>query len=125
MSRKRACVDDTGSGYVAQFCGLVVLHPLVDLGLGHTNDILGGIQGIFTAAHIQEVQTGRSLIQGLLITGGIAVEATDVLLDQSSGLGIVFLLANDLFHGGTSFRGSFRNGAIIHPNLIYCKGNGV
>jgi hypothetical protein len=83
---------------------LVVLHPIVDLGLGQTQDILGGIGGGLTTANIQEIQTGRSLEQSLLITGRITEVAAGVLLDQGSGLGIIFLLADDLLHDLTSFR---------------------
>ena len=77
----------------------MVLHPLVDLGLGHTDDILSGVRRVFAATDIQEIQTGRSLIQGLFVTGGITEEASDVLLDQGSGLGVVFLLADNLLQG--------------------------
>ena len=78
---------------------LVVLHPVVDLGLGHTQDILSGVGGVLAAADIQEIQASGGLVQGLLVTSGIAVETANVLLDQSSGLGVVFLLANNLLHG--------------------------
>ena len=78
---------------------LVILHPVVDLGLGHTNDILGGIGGGLTTANIQEIQTGGSLEQDLLVASGIAEVTNGVLLDQGSGLGVVLLLADDLLHG--------------------------
>ena len=81
------------------FRELVVLHPLVDLGLGHTDDVLSGVDGLFATADIQEIQTGGSLVQGLFITSRIAEEAANVLLDQSSGFGVVFLLANNLLQG--------------------------
>ena len=77
---------------------LVVLHPLVDLGLSQTQDVLGGVGRVLATADIQEVQTGRGLVQSLFVTGGVTVETTDKLLDQSGGLGIVFFLANDLLH---------------------------
>ena len=80
--------------------GLVVLHPVVDLGLSQTQNIFSGVGRVFAAADLQEVQASGSLIQGLFIASGIAVEATDVLLDQGSGFGVVLLLADDLLHVG-------------------------
>ena len=77
---------------------LVILHPVVDLGLGQAQDILSGIGRGLTTANIQEIQTGGSLVQSLLITGGIAEVAAGMLLDQGSGLGVIFLLADDLLH---------------------------
>ena len=78
---------------------LVILHPVVDLGLSHTQDILSGIGRSLAAHYMQEVQTSGGLVQVFLITSGITKETTGVLLDQSSGLGIVLLLADDLLHG--------------------------
>ena len=77
---------------------LVVLHPILDLGLSQTQDILAGVGGGLTAMYVQEVQTGGGLEQDLLIAGRIAEVAIGTLLDQSSGLGVVFLLADDLLH---------------------------
>ena len=82
---------------------LVILHPVVDLGLSHTNDILGGVDGSLAAANVQEVQTSGSLVQSLLVTCGIAEIANSVLLDQSGSLGVVLLLADDLLHESNSF----------------------
>ena len=79
--------------------GLVVLLPLLDLGLGQSLDILGGVDGSLAANTVDEVQALGSLEQGLLVTGGIAEGTNGVLLDQSCGLSIVFLLADDLLHG--------------------------
>ena len=78
---------------------LVVLLPLLDLGLGQSLDILGGVDGSFAANTVDEVQAFGSLEQGFLITGRIAESTDGVLLDQSSGFGIILLLADDLLHG--------------------------
>ena len=51
---------------------LVVLHPILDLGLSQTQNVLSGVQGSLAAADVQEVQTLGSLIQIFFITGGIA-----------------------------------------------------
>ena len=95
---------------------LVVLQPLLDLGLGQALDVLGGVDGFSTAADVQEVQTLRSLVQVLLVAVGVAQVAEGVSLDQSSGLGIVNLLANDLLHElQTSFpKAVFAYAPIIH-----------
>jgi hypothetical protein len=45
---------------------------------------------------VQEVQAAGGLVQVLFVTGRIAILAERVSLDQSSGLGGVLLLANDL-----------------------------
>ena len=79
--------------------GLVGLEPLVDLGLGQTLDVLGGVDGSLAAADVQEVQAFGSLVQILLVTGGIAQLTTRICLDQGSGLGVVLLLADNLLHG--------------------------
>ena len=78
---------------------LVVLFPLLDLGLGQSLDILGGVDGSLAANAVDEVQALGSLEQGFLVTGRIAENTDSVLLDQSSSLGIVLLLADDLLHG--------------------------
>ena len=83
------------------------LQPGIHLGLGQTQDVLGGVGGILAAANVQEVQASGGLLQGLLVASGIAEETADILLNQGSGLGVVFLLADDLLHGMTSFRCSF------------------
>ena len=79
--------------------GLVVLLPLLDLGLGQSLDILGGVDGSLAANAVDEVQAFGSLEQGFLVTSGIAERTDGVLLDQSSGLGVILLLADDLLHG--------------------------
>ena len=78
---------------------LVGFQPLLDLGLSQTQDILIGIQRGLAAANMQEVQAALGLIQILLVAGGIAQLAKGLSLDQSSGFGIVLLLADDLLHG--------------------------
>lgn len=78
---------------------LVVLLPLLDLGLGQSLDILGGVNGSLAANTVDEVQAFGSLEQGFLVTGGIAKRTDRVLLDGSGSLGIVLLLADDLLHG--------------------------
>ena len=117
MSRKKETAKAVSfSMYLAI---LVILHPVVDLSLSQTQDILGGIGRSLAAHNVQEVQTSGSLVQGLLITSGITKETTGVLLDQSSGLGIVLLLADDLLHGMNLL--SFQN--VLHDcNYTYfCK----
>ena len=78
---------------------LVVLHPIVDLGLCDTQDVLIGVGGGLTAMYIQEVQTSGGLEQDLLIAGRVTEITDSVLLDQSSGFGVILLLADDLLHG--------------------------
>ena len=75
---------------------LVGLHPVVDLGLGQTLNVLSGVGRVLAAQHMQEVQSAGSLVQGLLIASGIAEVTIGALLDQGSGLGVVLLLADDL-----------------------------
>ena len=77
---------------------LVGVHPVLDLGLGQTLDVLTGMAGCLTTAEVQEVQSAGSLVQGLLIASGIAEVTMGGLLDQGSGLGVVLLLADDLLH---------------------------
>ena len=79
--------------------GLVVLFPLLDLGLGQSLDILGGVDGSLAANTVDEVQAFGSLIQGFLVTGRITESADSTLLDQGSSLGVILLLADDLLHG--------------------------
>ena len=71
-------------------------HPVLDLGLGQTLDVLTGMAGCLTAAEVQEVQSAGSLVQGFLIAGRIAEVAIGILLDQSGSLGVVLLLADAL-----------------------------
>ena len=98
---------------------LVVLLPLLDLGLCQTQDVLGGVGRSFAATDVQEVQTLGSLVQVLLVAVGVAQVAEGVGLDQSSGLGIVQLLANGLLHESqTSFpEWVFTYGPIIHISV--------
>ena len=72
------------------------LQPGVDLGLCQAQDILSGVGRGLAAANMQEIQTCGSLVQILFITGRIADGAERVSLDQSSSLGVVLLLADDL-----------------------------
>ena len=95
-TKKESAKKQTLDSYVWE---LVVLLPLLDLGLGQSLDILGGVDGSLAANAIDEVQAFGSLEQGFLVTGGIAERTDSVLLDQSSSLGIVLLLADDLLHG--------------------------
>ena len=78
---------------------LVVLFPFLDLGFSQSLDILGGVDGSLAANAVDEVQALGSLEQSLLVTSGIAERTNSVLLDLSSGLGVVLLLADDLLHG--------------------------
>ena len=78
---------------------LVVLFPLLDLGLSQSLNVLGGILGSLAADAVDEIQTFGSLIQILLVASGIAQLAASELLDQSSSLSIILLLADDLLHG--------------------------
>ena len=78
---------------------LVVLFPFLDLGLSQSLDILGGVNRSLAANAVDEVQALGSLEQSLLVTSGIAERTNSVLLDLSSGLGVVLLLADDLLHG--------------------------
>ena len=82
----------------AQMYGSVVLDPLVDLGLCNTGDGLLSVSRSFAAVCVNEVQALGGLVQGLFVAGGIAEVAEGELLDQSSGLGIVLFLADDLLH---------------------------
>ena len=100
---------------------LVGSHPVLDLSLGQTLDVLAGMAGCLTAAEVQEVQSSGSLVQGLLIAGGIAEEAVGALLDQSSGLGVVLLLADDLLHR-TNLLYSEITESIIHTFLENARG---
>jgi len=74
----------------------VVSQPLLDLGLSQTLDVLGGVDGSLAANAVDKVQAFGSLVQIFLVTGGIAQGTTSKLLDQSSSLGVVLLLADDL-----------------------------
>ena len=81
------------------------LQPIVQLGLCQTQDILVGVGRGLAAVDVQEVQATGSLVQILGIAGGIAVLADIVLPNQSSGLGVIFLFANDLLHKYTFLSG--------------------
>ena len=96
MSRKKSLLFKQALFYVWQ---LVVLDPLVDLGLSQTLDVLAGEGRGLAAAGINKVQAAFGLEQDLFVAGRIAVGAVGALLDQGSGFGIVFLLADDLLHG--------------------------
>ena len=78
---------------------LVSFQPLFYLSLCQTQDVLSGVGRSFTAAHMQEVQTGFGLIQVFLIACGVTQLTASILLQQSSGFGVVLLLADDLLHG--------------------------
>ena len=88
LSQSLLCIDT-----------LVGFQPLLDLGLSQAQDILVGIQRGLAAANMQEVQAALGLIQIFLVAGGIAQLTKGISLDQSSGFGIVLLLADDLLHG--------------------------
>ena len=92
---------------------LVGVHPVLDLGLGQTLDVLTGMAGCLTTAEVQEVQSAGSLVQGLLVASRIAEVAVGALLDQGSGLGVVLLLSDDLLHR-TNLLYSEITGSIIH-----------
>ena len=77
----------------------MLIHPVVDFGLCQAQDVLFGIGRGFATANIQEVQTGRSLVQDFLITGGVAIVTVCIFLNQSSGFGIILFLADNLLHG--------------------------
>ena len=79
--------------------GLVVSHPVLDLGLSQTNDVLLGVGGSLAADAVQEIQAAGGLVQILLVTCGIAQRTDSVLLNQGSSLGVVLTLADDLLHG--------------------------
>ena len=81
------------------FMKLVVLNPIVNLSLSKAQDVLGGVGGGLTAMYVQEIQACGGLEQDLLVAGRIAKVTDSVLLDQSSGLGVRLLLADDLLHG--------------------------
>ena len=87
LSQSLLCIDT-----------LVGFQPLLDLGLSQAQDILSGVGRCLTAANMQEIQALGSLVQVLFVAGRIAQLAERVSLDQSSGLGIIFLLADDLLH---------------------------
>ena len=74
----------------------MILNPLIDLGLCKTQNVIAGVGSVLAAVDMQEIQATGSLIQILGITGGIAVVAKIISLDQSSRLGVIFLLADDL-----------------------------
>ena len=82
---------------------LVILDPLIDLGLGQTGDVLAGVGRSLATAHIHKIQSIGGLEQDLFITGRIAVETDGDLLDHRCSLSVVFLFADDLLHGKTSF----------------------
>ena len=68
---------------------LVVLLPLLDLGLGQSLDVLGGVDGSLAANAVDEVQALGSLEQGFLITGRIAELTESALANQLRSLGII------------------------------------
>ena len=77
---------------------LVLIQPLIHFGLSHTQNIFCGVGGVFTALYVQEVKTCRCLIQILLVTGRVTKIAVCIFLNQSSGFGVVLLLADNLFN---------------------------
>ena len=99
---------------------LVVLFPLLDLGLGQSLDILGGVDGSLAANAVDEVQALGSLEQSFLVTSGIAERTNSVLLDQSSGLGIILLLADDLLQWNEP---PFVKSFVMYVLYIFLSGN--
>ena len=77
----------------------VLFGPVGNFGFGQTQDILGGVGRSLAAYYVQEVQTGRGLIQALFVTGRITQVTAGVLLDQGRSLGIVLFFSFYLFHG--------------------------
>ena len=102
-----------GAAVIMYLILLVVLHPVVDLGLGQALNILNGVRRCLAAAEVQEVQAAGGLEQSLLIAGRIAKITVSALLDQGSGFGIVFLLADDLLQSYFLLL-SIVSGVIIH-----------
>jgi hypothetical protein len=100
LSRKKSL---NGSFRLDVWRGLVGFHPVLDLGLSQTENVLRRIRRSLAAADVQEVQASGGLVQSFFVAGGIAKVTTGGLLDQGSGFGVVLLLANDLLHGITSF----------------------
>ena len=95
MSRKKSPCKAQALLYVRT---LVSLDPLIDLGLSQAQDVLVGVGRSLAAADVQEIQAAGGLVQIFLVAGRIAQLANNVLLDQSSSLGVVLLLADDLLH---------------------------
>ena len=79
------------------------LLPGLDLIGSQTLDGLFRVGGFGTAEAIQEELSILGLVQGLFIALGIAEHAENLLLDQLGSFGIVFDLADDLFHGSLPF----------------------
>ena len=93
---------EKATAYCSRFKRYVLLvggQPLLDLGFGQTLNGLFRVGRILAAVAIYKVQAFGSLEQGFLVAGGIAERTDSALLDQSSGLGIILLLADDLLHG--------------------------
>ena len=99
---------------------LVVLFPLLDLGLSQSLDILGGVDGSLAANAVDEVQALGSLEQSFLVTSRIAERTNSVLLDQSSGLGIILLLADDLLQWNEP---PFVESFVIYVLYMFLSGN--
>ena len=87
-----------GAPFGAPYISMSV-QPSIHLSLSQALNILTGMLRSLAATVIQEVQALGSLEQDLLVAGRITVEAVSTLLDQSSSLAVVLLLANDLLHG--------------------------
>ena len=81
----------------------MVFQPIIYFGLCQTQNVLLGIGGVFAAEYMQEIKTCLCLVKGLFITGGIAVETANILLDQGGIFGVIFLFADNLFHDTASF----------------------
>ena len=77
--------------------------PGLDLVGSDTGDRFFGVGGFGAAEAIQEELAILGLVQGLFIALGIAEHAENFLLDQLGSFGIVFDLADDLFHGTSPF----------------------
>ena len=108
---------------------LVGLQPGVDLGLSQTDDVLGGVGRFLATANVQEVQATGGLVQVLLIAGRIAIGAERVSLHQSSGLGVVLLLADDLLHDSDLLSGRKLTGLLYiffrRMQGLFCKMQGL
>ena len=83
--------------------GLVVSDPLVCYLLGHSLDVLGRILGLCAALSVEEVVATLGNEEALLVACGITVGTNGNLLDEGRGLGIIFLLADNLSHFITPF----------------------
>ena len=99
MEKKRRSIPEEPCPCCFLSAVSVLGKPLFGLILGQPLDVLLGIGRVLSAVYIKKICAGRGLIQTLFITLRLTENSFRVLLQKLRSLCILFLLANNFFHG--------------------------